>query len=87
MSDWFPNEHVFIHFTGANQILDTSFDFAVVDSNSLLFVFKHAPEVVKELHVNSDISFSTSNQSHFETWKVRFKKIPDIYSSRISLLR
>ncbi|KAI3452600.1 hypothetical protein Pfo_009264 [Paulownia fortunei] len=53
----------------ANQILDASFDFAVVDSNSLMFVFKHAPEVVKEVHGNRQLSFDTVNQSDFETWK------------------
>ncbi|KAK6116593.1 hypothetical protein DH2020_049699 [Rehmannia glutinosa] len=53
----------------ANQILGASYDFAVVDSNSLMFVFKHAPEVVKELHGNRELSFDTVNQSDFETWK------------------
>ncbi|KAL0408491.1 UNVERIFIED_CONTAM: Endoplasmic reticulum metallopeptidase 1 [Sesamum radiatum] len=53
---------------GANQILDVSFDFAVVDSNSLMFVFKHAPEVVKKVHGNRELSFVTANQSDPETW-------------------
>ncbi|KAL2233718.1 UNVERIFIED_CONTAM: 60S ribosomal protein L17-2 [Sesamum indicum] len=53
---------------GANQILDVSFDFAVVDSNSLMFVFKHAPEVVKKVHGNRELSFDTANQSGPETW-------------------
>ncbi|KAG8383293.1 hypothetical protein BUALT_Bualt05G0169600 [Buddleja alternifolia] len=52
-----------------NQILDASFDFAVVDSNSLLFVFKHAPEAVKKVHGSQELSFDTVNQSHIETWK------------------
>ncbi|KAK4423941.1 60S ribosomal protein L17-2 [Sesamum alatum] len=52
----------------ANQILDVSFDFAVVDSNSLMFVFKHAPEVVKKVHGNRELSFDTANQSDPETW-------------------
>ncbi|KAL0447250.1 UNVERIFIED_CONTAM: Endoplasmic reticulum metallopeptidase 1 [Sesamum latifolium] len=53
---------------GANQILDVSFDFAVVDSNSLMFVFKHAPEVVKKVHGSRELSFVTANQSDPETW-------------------
>ncbi|KAL6543559.1 hypothetical protein OROGR_010056 [Orobanche gracilis] len=53
----------------ANQVVDASYDFAVVDSNSLMFVFKHAPEVVKELHGKRELSFATVNQSHLETWK------------------
>ncbi|KAL3644438.1 hypothetical protein CASFOL_009618 [Castilleja foliolosa] len=53
----------------ANQILDASYDFAVVDSNSLMFVFKHAPEAVKELHGNRELSFVTVNQSDLGTWK------------------
>lgn len=56
--------------TDGNQILDASFDFSVVDSNSLMFVFKHAPEVVKELHGNPELSLDTVNQSDSETWKV-----------------
>ncbi|KAL3818686.1 hypothetical protein ACJIZ3_004591 [Penstemon smallii] len=53
----------------ANQISEASFEFSVVDSNSLMFVFKHASEALKELNVNPDISFDTVNQSHLETWK------------------
>ncbi|KAL8550695.1 hypothetical protein ACS0TY_009194 [Phlomoides rotata] len=58
-----------IQTTDANQILGASFDFAVVDSNSLMFVFKHAPEVAKELRGNQELSFDTVIQSDFETWK------------------
>ncbi|PIN05600.1 Aminopeptidases of the M20 family [Handroanthus impetiginosus] len=53
----------------ANQILEASFDFAVVDSNSLMFVFNHAPEVAKELYGDQELSFDTVNHSDFETWK------------------
>ncbi|KAL0372279.1 UNVERIFIED_CONTAM: Endoplasmic reticulum metallopeptidase 1 [Sesamum calycinum] len=56
---------------GANQILDVSFDFAVVDSNSLMFVFKHAPEAVKKVHGNRELSFVTANHSDPETWMNR----------------
>ncbi|XP_073130207.1 uncharacterized protein [Henckelia pumila] len=58
-----------IETTDANHILEANFDFAVVDSNSLMFVFKHAPAAVKELHANPEISFDTVNQSNFQRWK------------------
>lgn len=58
--------------TDANRILDSSYDFSIVDSNSLLFVFKYAPEVAKDLHVGTDFSFKTANMSHRETWMVCF---------------
>nr|GEV21912.1 endoplasmic reticulum metallopeptidase 1 [Tanacetum cinerariifolium] len=52
----------------AGQINDTSYDLSVLDSNALPFLFKHAPEVVKELHVDSDFSFETATQSYRESW-------------------
>lgn len=52
----------------AGQIVDSTFDFSVLDSNSLIFLFKHAPAVAKELHIGSDLSFETSNLSHRESW-------------------
>ncbi|KAL7110076.1 hypothetical protein ACP275_05G002500 [Erythranthe tilingii] len=67
-----PKRIVFQHTVqtrDSNQILDASFDFAVVDSNSLMFVFEHAPEVAKELHGNRELSFDTVKQSDLETWK------------------
>uniref|UniRef100_A0A2N9G0T5 Uncharacterized protein n=1 Tax=Fagus sylvatica TaxID=28930 RepID=A0A2N9G0T5_FAGSY len=53
---------------GANQVVDSTYDFSVVDSNSLLFVFKYAPEVAKELHISSELSFETAMLSHRESW-------------------
>lgn len=50
------------------QILESSYDFSVVDSNSLLFVFKNAPDVAKELHVNPKLSLDNFSQSHVENW-------------------
>lgn len=50
--------------------MDSSFDFSVLDSNNLLFLFKHAPEVAKELHIGSDLFFDSFNQSHRESWMV-----------------
>ncbi|KAG9147643.1 hypothetical protein Leryth_015725 [Lithospermum erythrorhizon] len=50
------------------QILESSYDFSVVDSNSLIFVFKNAPDVAKELDVNPELSLDDFNQSHVENW-------------------
>lgn len=56
--------------TDAGCILDSSYDFSVVDSNSLNYVFKHAPEVAKELKIGSELSFGTTNLSSREDWMV-----------------
>jgi hypothetical protein len=61
---------VLLGLTGANQVVDSTYDFSVVDSNSLLFVFKYAPEVAKELHISSELSFETAMLSHRESWMV-----------------
>lgn len=66
-----PKKTVFLlRMTDANQVVESSYDFSVVDSNSLLFLFKHAPEVAKELHISSELSFETAKLSHRETWMV-----------------
>lgn len=57
-------------FSDANQVADSSYDFSVVDSNSLLFLFKYAPEVAKELQIDSEFSFESANISQPETWMV-----------------
>ncbi|KAL3511429.1 hypothetical protein ACH5RR_030830 [Cinchona calisaya] len=70
-----PKRLVFQHTVrtaGGSHIEDSSYDFSVVDSNSLLFVFKHAPEVARELHIDSELSFDTVNQSLQETWMGTF---------------
>ncbi|TYH31616.1 hypothetical protein ES288_A01G186400v1 [Gossypium darwinii] len=54
----------------ANQIVDSSYDVAVVDSNSILFLLKHAPEVAKELHIGPEFSFETANMSSQRTFMV-----------------
>nr|XP_043638114.1 endoplasmic reticulum metallopeptidase 1 isoform X2 [Erigeron canadensis] len=54
--------------TDARNFIDTSYDLSVLDSNALPFLFKHAPEVAKELRVDSKFSFETANQSHRETF-------------------
>ncbi|KAK9046668.1 hypothetical protein V6N11_052551 [Hibiscus sabdariffa] len=56
----------------ANRVVDSSYDFSVVDSNSLLFLFKHAPEVAKELHIDPDFSFETAKISNQRTFLTLF---------------
>jgi len=48
--------------TGSTQILDSSYEFSVVDSNSLPFLFKHAREAAEQLQIGSGYSFETSRQ-------------------------
>ncbi|GMN49226.1 hypothetical protein TIFTF001_018385 [Ficus carica] len=60
-------QHTFVT-SDLNQVIDSSYDLAVVDSNSLLFLFKHAPEVAKELKIGPEFSFETAKLSHRETW-------------------
>lgn len=59
-----------MRFADGNRLLDSTYDFAVVDSNSFPFVFKYAPEVAKELHISSEFSFETATLSQRETWVV-----------------
>lgn len=51
-----------------DQVSGASFDFAVVDSNSLMFVFDHAPEAAKQLHGDTKLSFDSVIQSDTQTW-------------------
>ncbi|KVI05717.1 Peptidase M28 [Cynara cardunculus var. scolymus] len=64
------------------QIDDTSYALSVLDSNALPFLFKHAPEVAKELNVDSDFSFDTANQSSREAWMMKSRSIT-ILSKRL----
>ncbi|GMI70834.1 hypothetical protein like AT1G67420 [Hibiscus trionum] len=64
-------QHTFLT-ADANQVVDSSYDVAVIDSNSLLFLFKHAPEVAKELHIGPEFSFETANMSSQRTFTAIF---------------
>ncbi|KVI05779.1 Peptidase M28 [Cynara cardunculus var. scolymus] len=64
------------------KIDDTRYDMSVVDSNALPFLFKHAPEVAKELNVDSEYSFDTANQSSREAWMMKSRSIT-ILSKRL----
>lgn len=66
-----PKRVIFQHTirnAGASQIMETTYDFSVVDSNTLPFVFKHSPEVANALHINTELSFDAVKQSHQEDW-------------------
>lgn len=56
--------------TDARQILDSSYYVSVVDSNSLSFLFKHAPEAAEKLHVGPEFQ-ETSGHHHRQAWQVR----------------
>ncbi|XVF43729.1 hypothetical protein PTKIN_Ptkin02bG0063800 [Pterospermum kingtungense] len=64
-------QHTFLT-ADANHVVDSSYDFSVVDSNSLLFLFKHAPEVAKELQVGPEFSFENANMSNQRTFMALF---------------
>ncbi|XP_050206682.1 uncharacterized protein LOC126656209 [Mercurialis annua] len=64
-------QHTFVT-ADANKVLDCSYDFSVVDSNSLLFLFKYAPDVAEDLHISSNFSSETATLSHPGTWLALF---------------
>ena len=58
-------------YIGGNEITGSSYDLAVIDSNSMEFVFKHAPEVAEKLHAGSSFSLGNAEVSPQEAWLVR----------------
>lgn len=56
---------------GGNEITGSSYDLAVIDSNSIEFIFKHTPEVAEELHVGPSFSLENAEASPQEAWIVR----------------
>ncbi|KAK7319050.1 hypothetical protein RJT34_03760 [Clitoria ternatea] len=70
-----PKRIVFQHTfrtEGSSQIVESTYDFSVTDSNSLLFLFKHSPEVAKELNVTSEFSFESASFSKRHDWMAIF---------------
>lgn len=63
--------------------METTYDFAVVDSNPLPFVFKHSPEVANTLHINTEFSFDAVKQSHQEAWMVVTLKLSPLLANHI----
>lgn len=65
-----PKRVIFQHTiqTDVGRIVDSTFDISVLDSNSLVFLFKHAPEVASELEIGQDFSLETADLSPRERW-------------------
>ncbi|XP_008445498.2 uncharacterized protein LOC103488498 isoform X1 [Cucumis melo] len=58
--------------SGPNRLEDSSYELSVVDSNSLRFLFKHAPDVANELQTASHLTFESANLSGQENWLALF---------------
>lgn len=54
----------------ANLVVESSYHFSVVDSNSLDFLFKYAPEAAKALRMESEFSLETTNDFDRSVWMV-----------------
>lgn len=52
------------------SVAESSYDFSVVDSNSLHFLFKYAPEVAEELQISSELFLEKFQESDRRTWMV-----------------
>ncbi|KAE9603054.1 putative peptidase M28 [Lupinus albus] len=66
-----PKRIVFQHTirtSGSSQIMESTYDLSVTDSNSILFLFQHASEVAKELNVTSDFSIESAWASQRQDW-------------------
>ncbi|KAL0701083.1 hypothetical protein Bca4012_057205 [Brassica carinata] len=64
-------QHTFFS-AGGNEITGSNYDLAVIDSNSMEFVFKHAPEVVEGLHAGPSFSLGNAEVSPQEAWLALF---------------
>ncbi|XP_020229778.1 endoplasmic reticulum metallopeptidase 1 isoform X1 [Cajanus cajan] len=64
-------QHTF-HTEGSSQIRESTYDFSVTDSNSLLFLFKYSPEVAKELNITSEFSFESASLFKRNDWMAIF---------------
>jgi len=57
-------------FSDGNNVIDSSYGFSVVDSNSLEFLFNNAPEAARWLKDNSELSFEEEYRSDRSSWLV-----------------
>ncbi|XP_061360756.1 uncharacterized protein LOC133304724 [Gastrolobium bilobum] len=64
-------QHTF-HTAGSSQIVESTYDLSVTDSNSLIFLFKYSPEVAKELNVSPEFSFESASLSKRQDWMAIF---------------
>lgn len=69
---------------GSSQITESTYDFSVLDSNSLQFLFKHSPEAAEILNVTSEFSFKSASQSKRHDWMVNFVPLLHKYSGLYS---
>lgn len=70
-----PKRVVFQHTfrtAGSSQITESTYDLSVLDSNSLLFIFKHSPEVAKILNITPEFLFESAPLSERHDWMVIF---------------
>ncbi|XP_057419329.1 uncharacterized protein LOC130713574 [Lotus japonicus] len=70
-----PKRIVFQHAfrtSGSSEIVESTYDFSVTDSNSLLFLFKHSPEVAEKLNITSEFSFESASLSKRQDWMAIF---------------
>uniref|UniRef100_A0A804Q9R4 Zn-dependent exopeptidase superfamily protein n=2 Tax=Zea mays TaxID=4577 RepID=A0A804Q9R4_MAIZE len=73
-------QHTFV--TDANNIVDSSYGFSVVDSNSLEFLFNNAPEAAKWLKDNSELSFEEKYRSDRSSWLALYP-VPFLFSGSL----
>ncbi|KAE9601111.1 hypothetical protein Lal_00023902 [Lupinus albus] len=83
-----PKRVVFQHTVrtaGSNQVMESTYDFSVTDSNAIPFLFKHAPEVAKELNVTSDFSIESALVSQRRDWMAIFP-VSFLFSNSVKFL-
>jgi len=73
-------QHTFI--TDGNNVIDSSYGFSVVDSNSLEFLFNNAPEAARWLKDNSELSFEEKHQSDRSSWLALYP-VPFLFSGSL----
>lgn len=61
---------IMLEMIDANLVAESSYHFSVVDSNSLHFLFKYAPEAAEALHLDSEFSLNITNHSDRSVWMV-----------------
>jgi hypothetical protein len=62
--------YVYVFISDGNDVVDSNYGFSVVDANSLEFLFNNAPEAVKWLKDNSELSFEEKYHSDRSSWVV-----------------
>ena len=65
--EFFLKPLLFFDLRDASRVVGSSYDFSMVDSNSLSFLFEHAPKVAKELNMGSELSFKATEDSPRQT--------------------